>query len=219
MIIEVVLLALASAIRPTSLAAVYALLSVESRRLLMCVYVASGLAFTIVFGLLVVYALHGIHVASGTDRAKSMAELAGGVVVLGFGVLIVTGRVHASNDHDAPYARHRWTTMAGRRLTPRTAAVAGPFTHIPGLFYLIALNVIVAHDPGVVGGTFSVVVYNAVWFVVPLAALAACVVRPAQARDAVGRLNQWARDNARTILACVCLVVGVALTVRGALSL
>ena len=69
------------------------------------------------------------------------------------------------------------------------------------------------------GGTLAVVAYNAVWFAVPLAALAACIVRPAQARDAVGRLNRWARDHARTIMLSVSFLVGAALVVRGALTL
>ena len=219
MIVEVVVLALASTIRPTSLAAVYALLSADSRRVLMLVYVATGLAFTIGFGLLVVYALHGIHVASGTDRAKGVAELVGGVAILIFGVAILTHRARPSVNHDAPYARRRWTTLTGRGLTTRTAALAGPLTHIPGLFYLIALNVIVAHQPRVVDGTAAVVAYNAVWFAVPLAALAACIVRPVQARDAVGLLNRWARDHARTIVLSVSFAVGTALVVRGALAL
>ena len=120
---------------------------------------------------------------------------------------------------DRTVGRCAVTTLTDRRLTTRTAAIAGPFTHIPGLFYLIALNVVVAHDPGIVDGTLAVVIYNLVWFVVPLAALIACIMRPAQARDAVGRLNRWARDNARTILQGVSFVVGVALVVRGALRL
>ena len=42
MTIEVVLLALASTVRPTSLAAVYALVSGDSPRRLMIVYIAAG---------------------------------------------------------------------------------------------------------------------------------------------------------------------------------
>ena len=50
MTIEVVLLALASTVRPTSLAAVYVLVGSESPRRLMIVYITAGLAFTIGFG-------------------------------------------------------------------------------------------------------------------------------------------------------------------------
>src|SRR4029079_10055479 len=57
---EVILLALASTIRPTSLAAVYTLLSSPAPRRLMIAYVIAGLTFTIAFGALVVWAFHGI---------------------------------------------------------------------------------------------------------------------------------------------------------------
>ena len=109
--------------------------------------------------------------------------------------------------------------MLDGRLTRRTAALAGPATHIPGVFYLIALNVIVAHNARVARGTLAVVTYNAIWFALPLVALAICIVKPEAARDAVGAVDQWARDHQRAILLWVSFVVGIALIVRGALKL
>jgi hypothetical protein len=218
-IAEIVVLALASTIRPTSLAAVYALLRHDARRALICAYVAAGLAFTIAFGLAVVYAFHGIHIHSGSDRTKGIADIIGGVLALSFGVAILTGRIRGQQSDDAPVARGRLNTMLGERLSMPTAALAGPATHIPGLFYLIALNVIVAHNPEVPSGTFAVLTYNAVWFALPLIALGACIVRPAAARDAIGSVEQWSRRHSRTILLCVAFGVGIALVVRGALSL
>jgi hypothetical protein len=218
-IAEIIVLALANTIRPTSLAAVLALLTHDSRRALICAYVAAGLAFTVAFGLAVVYALHGIHLQSGSDRAKGVADIVGGVVALLFGVAILTGRIRAEGAGDAPAARGRLNAMLAERLSLRTAALAGPATHIPGLFYLIALNVIVAHNPEVPSGTFAVLTYNAVWFALPLVALGACIVRPAAARDVIGSVERWARLRSRTILLCVAFGVGTALVVRGLLSL
>ena len=45
MTVEIILLALASSIRPSSLAAIYALLSAPAPRRLMVAYVVAGLAF------------------------------------------------------------------------------------------------------------------------------------------------------------------------------
>jgi hypothetical protein len=218
-IVEIVVLALASTIRPTSLAAVYALLRHDSRRALICAYVAAGLAFTVAFGLAVVYAFHGIHLHSGSDHTKAVADIIGGVLALLFGVAILTGRIRGQAAGDAPVAGGRLNAMLAERLSMPTAALAGPATHIPGLFYLIALNVIVAHNPEVPSGTFAVLTYNAVWFALPLIALGACLVRPATARDAIGSIEQWARLRSRTIVLCVAFGVGAALIVRGALSL
>jgi hypothetical protein len=216
MIIEIFVLALASTIRPTSLAAVYALLTPDSRRGLMLVYVVAGLAFTVAFGVVIVYAVHGVHIESGSNRTKAIADILGGVLAIGLGVAILTGHAHRRQRRDAPDAGRRWKT--GRRPTLPRAALAGPLTHLPGLFYLIALNVIVAHDPGIARGIFSVATYNAVWFALPIFALVLCIVRPSAAQEAVGTLEQWARDHARVILLVVTFGVGIALVVRGALT-
>ena len=219
MTIEIIVLAMASTIRPTSLAAIYTLIGHGSRRALMFAYVTGGLVFTVVFGLVVVYVFHGIHLQAGTGRTKAIAEIVGGAAALVFGVALLTGRVHNGAADDAPQPRSRMKAMLDGRLTRRTAALAGPATHIPGVFYLIALNVIVAHNARVARGTLAVVTYNAIWFALPLVALAICIVKPEAARDAVGAVDQWARDHQRAILLWVSFVVGIALIVRGALKL
>ena len=218
MTIEIIVLAMASTVRPTSLAAVYALLAHDARRVLMFAYVTAGLVFTIAFGLVVVFALHGIHLSSGTDRAKGVAELIGGVVALLFGVGLLTGRIQRRHAHEAPEARGRMKAMLDGRLTTRTAVVAGPATHIPGLFYILALNVIVAHNPRLPKGMFAVLTYNAVWFALPIVALVLCILKPAAARDVIGSVERWASEHSRKILIGVSLVAGTVLVVRGALT-
>jgi Sap-like sulfolipid-1-addressing protein len=219
LIIEIFVLALASTIRPTSLAAVGALLSHNSRRALMWAYVATGLAFTIGFGLLVVYAFHGIHIEAGADRTKGIADILGGAVALTFGIAILTGHARSHDAGDGPRVSAGRKALLNQHLTLRTAALAGPLTHLPGLFYLIALNVIVADDPRLPSGLLAVVTYNATWFALPLIALAACIARPAAATVVVGSVERWARDHARAVLLVVSLVIGTALVVRGLLTI
>jgi len=218
-IVEMFVLALACAVRPTSLAAVYALVSHDARRRLMWAYVIAGLAFTVGFGAIVVGLTHGIHMHSGSSKTKAIADLVGGIVALGFGVGLATGRISRRRTDDAPQTDGRMKAALDRRLTLRTAALAGPATHIPGLFYLIALNVIVAHNARVPRGTLAVVTYNAVWFALPILALVICIMNPAAARDAVGSVEKWAREHSRALLLCVSFIVGAALVVRGALAL
>ncbi len=218
MTLEVIALALASAIRPTSLAAVYALLSGASPRRLMTAYVLTGLLFTITFGALVVWAFHGISVSSGSDRAKGAADIAGGVLVLGFAVLVLTGRVGGPRVSDAPRAPGRWGRLLDQHRTLSTAALAGPATHIPGLFYLVALNVIVAHDPSVAAGLIEILIYNVIWFALAIGALAICIFQPSAARTAVEAVTGWTRGHARAILLAVSLTVGTGLLIHGLLT-
>jgi hypothetical protein len=218
-IVEVFALGLASSVRPTSLAAVYAIVSQAARRPLMWAYVVTGLAFTLAFGVIVVGLTHGIDVHNGSDKTKGIAEIAGGAAALLFGFAIATGRIRRERPDDAPKVGGRMRAALDRRLTIRTAALAGPATHIPGLFYLIALNVIVAEDAALADKTLALVLYNAVWFTLPLAALVVCIVRPEAAQGLVGRVEEWTSVHSRGILLGALFGVGTALVVRGLLTL
>jgi len=219
MTVQVILLALASTIRPTSLAAVYALVSGDAPRRLMTVYVAAGLAFTVSFGLLVIWVLSGVDIGTGTNRARGIAEIGGGILVLVFALGVLSGRVGGPRSDDAPRPTgRRWDQLLVHRPTQRTAALAGPVTHIPGVFYLIALNVVIAYHAAAPRELLAVLTYNAIWFALPLGALAVCVVEPDAARQAIGAIQRWTSSHSRTLLLGASLVVGCALIVRGALT-
>jgi hypothetical protein len=217
--IEVFVLALASTIRPTSLAAVGALLSTGSPRRLLTAYIAAGLVFTIAFGVVVIAVFGGVDIGAGSGHTKAVAEIIGGALALGFGVLVLTGRVAGPHADDAPDAPRRFSRVRGHELTLRTAALAGPATHVPGLFYLIALNAIVASEPKVPRGLLALLVFNVVWFALPIAARAMAIVDPAGARGTVEAIEDWTRRHAREVLLVVSLAVGAELVVRGALTL
>ena len=219
MVPEIFLLALASTVRPTSLAAVSALLARESRRRLMFAYVAGGLAFTFVFGVVVVSVFHGIHIHAGNPRTKGIADIVGGAVTLLFGLAVLTGVVRRRGSGPSRAGGNTWMARLDRQITVRVAALAGPLTHFPGVFYLIALNVIVAHNPRVPGGVLALTVYNGVWFAVPIAALVICIVNPDAARNIVVAVQETTKRHSRAIVLVTCFVVGVALLIRGLLAL
>ena len=98
------------------------------------------------------------------------------------------------------------------------AALAGPVTHIPGLFYLIALNVIAAHQPSIPDGLVEVLIYNVVWFALPIGALAICVIDPPAARRVVDGLRLWTLSHAHALLLTVSFVAGAGLVIRGVLT-
>jgi Sap, sulfolipid-1-addressing protein len=218
MILEILLLALASTVRPTSLAAVTALLSHESRRRLMFAYIAGGLAFTIAFGVLVVGVAHGIHLHSGDNHTRGVADIIGGVVALLFGVVVLVRHPQRHSVDDVPGTQAKWLERLDRRLTIRTAAIAGPLTHLPGLFYLVALNLIVAHNPRIPGGLIAVLIYDVIWFALPIIALALCIVRPAAARGVVATVANWTAKRSRAVVLVTSFGVGTALVIRGALA-
>lgn len=217
MIFEVILLALASTVRPTSLAAVSALLGRDASRRLMVAYVAGGLIFAFLFGFVVVTVFHGVHVDPGSSTAKGIADIIGGVVALLFGLAVLTGLVQERPRHQAREGSG-WLARLDRQITVRAAALAGPLTHIPGIFYLIALNVIAAHNPELPGAILAVAIYDVIWFAVPIAALVLCIVDPESARKVVPTVQQRAASHSRTIVLVTCFVVGTFLLIRGVLA-
>jgi hypothetical protein len=214
--LQVILLALASTVRPTSLAATYALLGSAAPRRYVTAYLIAGLAFTVVFGLVIVLVVGEIDIDAGRDATKARAEIAGGLVALAFAVLVLRGRLlHQLPAGDLHREPGRWGRLVTEKLTLRTAIAAGPATHLPGIFYLLALNVIVAHHPRAAGAVAQVLIYNAIWFALPLAALVLCIADPAVARRFVGAINDWARRRPRAIAGGTLLAVGLLLLATG----
>jgi hypothetical protein len=211
-------LALASTIRPTSIAAVYALVRERSPRRLLTAYVAAGLLFTVAFGLIIILAFSGIQLRSGSNRTKGIAEIAAGLLAIGLGVGVLIGRIGGGRAEGGPLAHRRREGRRGPRITTRTAMLAGPATHIPGLLYLIALDLIVASQPGLTGGIVDVLLYNAIWFALPLGALIVCIIDPPASRRAVETVHAWASARMRAIVLTVAFGLGTALLLTGALT-
>ena len=110
MTIEIIFLALVSTVRPTSLAAVYAMLATSRSRRLLPIYILSGLSFTIGFGLLVVLAFNGIDIGSGSDDTEELVEIIAGVGLLAFAVAMLTGLIEGPGPRT-----HRSPAAAGTR--------------------------------------------------------------------------------------------------------
>jgi hypothetical protein len=217
--LEAVILAVASAVRPsTSLAAVYALLSTARPRALLAAFIAGGLAFSVGVGVLVVVVLHGVDLPGGESRFGDIVDVVAGVAALGFANGVRVGgldRIRNRRVRDEPSRLIRML----REPSLRVAAVAGAATHVPGLFYLVALNAIAASRPELGQATIEVLLYNAIWFSVPIAAFVFVRRRAADAQDLIERLNGWMRRHDATILALVFAAVGAYLTVKGVVGL
>jgi hypothetical protein len=219
MSLEAIILAVASAVRPsTSLAALYALLSVPRPRPLLAAFVVAGFTASAAFGVLVVAVLHGVDLPGGDTNFVAVVDVLAGVAALGFANGVRAGgmdRVRRRRPRDEP----SWVTRMLRDPSPRVAATAGVATHIPGLLYLVALNSIAADGPGFVDGVVAVLVYNAIWFSLPVAAFVMSRRRPDDAHDLVERLNGAIRRHQEALLVGVFATVGAFLTIKGVLAL
>ena len=217
--LQVLLLAMATTVRPTSLAAVYALLKGPAPRRYLTAYLLAGLAFTIIFGLVVYGWFHGVATGHGTARPRAYAQIVCGVIALAAAVLVLSGRITPRKVKAKPDAPNRWRHMLDEHVTIRKAALAGPVTHIPGLLYLIALNIIITDQPKAGQGLVDLLLYNAVWFAIPIAALTIAIASPESAVSTVEFAERWIVRHARPVLVAVLCLVGGYLIIHGLVSL
>jgi hypothetical protein len=199
---EALLLALSAILRPTALAALFAILASRNPRRLLTAYLVGGLVFTLAIGVLVVVLLQGLNARTATSTSRPVVD-----VVLGVAALAYAAAAWARLPSPWPFSRGSerppdeptWMQRRLQGLTVRGAAGAGVLTHLPGLTYLAALNAIVASASEAVDGVIQVAVYNAIWFSTAIAALVLAAHRPQLAREVLERLVAWIRTHRRPI--------------------
>lgn len=181
-------------------------------------YLVAGLTFSVAVGVLIVAIFYGAGIDyRGTD-VYSAIELIGGVAALGFAVGVAAGRTQLPARHEGA---GEGSAIIRRLRNPSvtTAAVAGVATHLPGLFYLLALNAIVAGRGSLVVEVLEVLLFNAIWFGAAIASVVIFLLRPGVARRALARLNGWARRHTRTITVLAFAMAGSYLAIRGVAGL
>ena len=146
-----------------------------------------------------------------------------GAVSLGYAAGLLSGLVSGPARHraeaDPGPDSESWL---GRQLvdlsTPR-AALAGVLTHLPGFFYLAALSAIISSTSSNAGRTLQVVVYNAIWFAMPLTALVLASRRSDELQHFLRWITEWIWRHQREIMITVFGLIGVYLIVRGVMDL
>lgn len=217
---DVIVLGLASVVRPTSMAAVYAFLAARSPTPLLVAYLAAGLALSLTVGVAAVTVVHVNPPPPAVNSGgRDVLDIVLGVIALG-AALYYRRRTPPDTPVEPPPERR--PSALKRRLqepTAPSAAVAGVVTHLPGVFYLAALAAIVSTRPGLVSGLLQVGLYNLLWFAVPLAALASWRWRPETTRGSAARLTEWVQGHRTAIVVTVFALVGVYLVATGVVRL
>jgi Sap, sulfolipid-1-addressing protein len=214
---EVIVLALGSAPRPAGVAALYALLSAPHPRRVLVAYVIAGFVFSAAIGIAVVAFFHGAGLRHQNSVVNSLIQLLAGVAALGYAAGVGTGRAQPPSRSGSPEESR--VTQYLRNPSVGTAAVAGAATHLPGLFYLVALNSIASQSDSFAVGVLEVLLFNAIWFGAAILSVLLFLIRPGAARRALGRMSAWAERNARATTIGIFALVGAYLTVSGVLGL
>jgi hypothetical protein len=204
---EALLLALSSIVRPTTLAAVYAMVSRPRGHRFLVAYLVTGLAFSVGVGVVVVLVLRGYTATLMSTSGRAVLDIAFGAGACGYAIGV--GTRHRSEDSGKPGRTTTWLRHRLDNLTAFRAALVGVVTHLPGLVYLAALNAIVSAATSPVHAVAQVVVYNVIWYSVAIAALLVSAYRPAAAADLLKRVDAVVRRHSRTILVTLFGAIGV----------
>jgi Sap, sulfolipid-1-addressing protein len=221
--LDALVLALASVIRPMSVAAVYAMVSAARPTRLLPAYIVAGFVFSAGIGVVLVILLGLSAGPRAPDEVRALIPFILGAVSLGYAAGLLSGRVqglalHRTGADPGPDS----SSWLGRQLAdlsgPR-AALAGVLTHKPGLFYLAALSAIGYSTSSNASRIFQVALYNAIWFAMPVAALALATHKPVELQDFLRRTTEWIWRRQREIMIAAFGLLGAYLIVRGVVEL
>ena len=223
MSLDALVLALASVIRPTSVAAVYAMLSAARPTRLLRAYIVAGFVVSAGIGIVLVILLGVSAGPRAPEEVHAVIALVLGAVSLGYAAGLLTGRMQGPvwdpmganpGSNSSSWLRRQLADLSAPR-----AALAGVLTHPPGLFYLAALGAITNSTSSYASRVFQVAVYNAIWFAMPVAALMLATRRTVELQDFIRRVTEWIWRHQHEIMIIAFGLLGVYLIVRGVVDL
>jgi hypothetical protein len=221
--VDALVLALASVVRPMSVAAVYAMLSTARPTRLLTAYVVAGFVLSTGLGIVLVILLSVSAGPRAPDEVRAAIPFVLGAVSLSYAAGLLSGWVQAPMPaHTRAIPGPDPSSWLGRQLahlSPRRAALAGVLTHKPGLFYLAALSAITNSTSSNATRILQVVLYNAIWFAMPMAALALAKRRPAELQDFLRRTTEWVWHRQREIMITSFSILGMYLITKGVIEL
>lgn len=224
---EALALGALSAVRVVPMTIASALLLSERPRWLIAVYVAAGVAVSLIAGVTAVVVFEADAGSREQGTGRTVVDLLLGVLALGFAVAYGAGWIGGGSPSSDDGRRDLlsgpgplgWIGERLRHPTVSGVAAAGVLTNLPGLYFLAGLVAILATQPTLVGGVVQVGVYTLLRFGGPLAVLVLVVLRPRDTVRTVQRLHAWGRRNRRALVAGVLGAVGAYLVVESLVAL
>jgi hypothetical protein len=225
-VLDLLPLALGSALYPTLLAMVVLILRRDEPRRILAAYLAGALLVSIGVGLLVVRALDAGKAVGGSDHTigPGVDIGAGLVAVVLFWVLFtdrdrgVRERRRRKKEAKADSDRDPWSHRLLARDSILLTFAVGMALSLPGALYLVALKDIAAAHQSTTADIAQIVAYNLIMFAWAEIPLIGFTLSPERTRVFVSDMNQWLGAHARQIAMGLCAIAGVALIIRGAIN-
>lgn len=219
--VNVLVLAVASAVSPTILAVVIVILHRSRPRRLLAAYLLGGLLTSIAVGIAIVTSLKELEVLSGSSPAADP------IVNFTVGLLALIVAYALATDRDAGLEQRRrerkaskpsrdpWSQRVLNRGTAPIAFAVGVALNLPGAFYLVALKDIARGQHGTGSQVFAIVLFNLIMFALAELPLLGYFFAPEATEQRVEALNEWLGRHARQIVIALATTMGVYLVARG----
>lgn len=219
--LNVLVLAVISAISPAILAVVIVVLSRPNPRRLLLAYLLGGMLASLTVGFAIVLSLSESQLLAGSSPAADpIIDFTVGALALIIAYVLAT-------DRDAHFEERRrerrasrpprdpWSERVLSRGNVPIAFAVGIALNLPGAFYLVALKDIAKNQHGVGAQVLAILLFNAIMFALAEVPLLGYSIAPDATRVKVEALNDWMAHHARQIVIAVAVLAGLYLIGRG----
>lgn len=222
---EVLVLGLVSAVFPTLLAGVLAILSRPHPARLLLAFWMGGFLVSVVAGLIVLNALENSKQILGTsqDSLGPGAYFIGGALAIGMMLLIVTARgrrmvATVKERHPRkprPEDKDPWADRVLSKGSTPIAFGVGAVINLPGPFYLVALGSMASAQHSTGTDLLLILMFNLCMFLLVEIPIVGWLVRPERTTELVNDLAAWLNRNGLKIIAAAIGLFGLGLVVKG----
>jgi hypothetical protein len=183
-------------------------------------YLIGGMGFSIIFGLLIVLALHGSNLRIGRSTRGVIEVVAGALLILVAGAEL-SGRKaqwhpRRTRKHDAD--RPRRPSVRERALGQESLWIAwagGALYSAPGAYYLAGLALLAKQNVSATTNVVVILAFNLIQFGLIELPLLGLVLIPKRTRSVTEKLSNWMTNHRRIVIVFISGAIGTYLLISG----
>jgi Sap, sulfolipid-1-addressing protein len=217
---QVFLIAVVSALDAGLLTAAVVLLGRPRPARKLGAYLIGGFGFSVVFGLLIVLALHGSGLRIGRSTQGVIEVVAGALLIL-IALAELSGRKvqwHPRRTRRAGADRSGRPSVHDRALGHDSlwiAWAAGALYSVPGAYYLAGLALLAKQNVSTTTVVLVILGFNLIQFALIELPLLGLVLIPDRTRSLTQKLNAWMTERRRIVIVFLAGAIGTYLLITG----